>query len=319
MRMISDVRPGQTNIVIDSINGNPILLRKGEVFQVFFYFELEDLFYTHDPDNGGLTTEQQKTIFGKQVGGQIGNPKRTMRSPSIGDWNIWPFKENSGSGISGYTVWGHDISYFTGGSYSQKVWTEGMPKRTPVLGNDEAWSMFTYNVGWNEADPNNDRLNAKWGPNPAYPNAPLPLIDGTYTCEYTLYGRVGGGPNSQQEYKFTVTIIIGGEGVDGDRNNGTFTDVLTNMGEYTNFSDSVEGIDELEVRIGTVMAVVSNIGIILSVLMSGILGIKYMVSSVEEKAEFKKDMLPYLIGALLVFGISAFVKFLQLFGEGLNK
>ena len=35
------------------------------------------------------------------------------------------------------------------------------------------------------------------------------------------------------------------------------------------------------------------------------LGIKYMMGSVEEKAEYKKTLLPYFIGAAFVFGATA--------------
>ena len=37
----------------------------------------------------------------------------------------------------------------------------------------------------------------------------------------------------------------------------------------------------------------------------GVLGIKYMVGSAEEKADYKKSMIPYLVGAVLIFAASA--------------
>ncbi len=46
------------------------------------------------------------------------------------------------------------------------------------------------------------------------------------------------------------------------------------------------------------------IGTITSVLALIIIGIKYMVGSVEEKAEYKKTMQPYLIGTVMVFSIT---------------
>ena len=49
---------------------------------------------------------------------------------------------------------------------------------------------------------------------------------------------------------------------------------------------------------------VQAIGSIISVLVLVILGIKYMMGSAEEKAEYKKTMIPYLIGAILVFAAS---------------
>lgn len=50
-----------------------------------------------------------------------------------------------------------------------------------------------------------------------------------------------------------------------------------------------------------IIGIVKAIGTIISVLMLVILGIKYMLGSSEEKAEYKKTMIPYLIGAILIF------------------
>ena len=40
---------------------------------------------------------------------------------------------------------------------------------------------------------------------------------------------------------------------------------------------------------------------------------------VEEKAEYKKTMLPYLIGAVLVFATSNLIAIIYKFGQGLNN
>lgn len=67
---------------------------------------------------------------------------------------------------------------------------------------------------------------------------------------------------------------------------------------------------------GTQTAQLDNVGNgllqILAIVGSGLsliflicLGIKYMLGSVEERAQYKKTMLPYLIGAILVFGASS--------------
>lgn len=53
-----------------------------------------------------------------------------------------------------------------------------------------------------------------------------------------------------------------------------------------------------------IIGLVQMIGTITSVLALIIIGIKYMVGSVEEKAEYKKTMKPYLIGAVMVFSIT---------------
>lgn len=46
------------------------------------------------------------------------------------------------------------------------------------------------------------------------------------------------------------------------------------------------------------------IGIVVAVITLAVLGIKYMTGSVSEKAEYKKTMIPYLIGAILVVAIT---------------
>lgn len=44
------------------------------------------------------------------------------------------------------------------------------------------------------------------------------------------------------------------------------------------------------------------IGIVVAVIVGSILGIKYMMGSVEEKAEYKQTLLAYLISCAVVFG-----------------
>ena len=53
-----------------------------------------------------------------------------------------------------------------------------------------------------------------------------------------------------------------------------------------------------------IVKIVSTIGSVVSVIVLIVLGIKYMMGSAEEKAEYKKTLLPYIIGAALVFAAS---------------
>ena len=57
----------------------------------------------------------------------------------------------------------------------------------------------------------------------------------------------------------------------------------------------------------TIINVVSIVGSGIAIIAIIVLGVKYMMGSVEEKAEYKKTLLPYLIGAILVFAASALV------------
>ena len=53
-----------------------------------------------------------------------------------------------------------------------------------------------------------------------------------------------------------------------------------------------------------IVQIASTVGSILSVIVIIVLGIKYMMGSVEERADYKKTMLPYLIGAIFIFAAS---------------
>ena len=58
---------------------------------------------------------------------------------------------------------------------------------------------------------------------------------------------------------------------------------------------------------GTVVAVIRAFGIVVSVVVLLIIGIKYMLGSVEEKADYKTSMKPYLIGVFIFFGLSQLI------------
>ena len=51
----------------------------------------------------------------------------------------------------------------------------------------------------------------------------------------------------------------------------------------------------------SIIKIVSTAGAIISVVVLIVLGIKYMMGSAEEKAEYKKTLLPYIVGAAFVF------------------
>ncbi len=81
--------------------------------------------------------------------------------------------------------------------------------------------------------------------------------------------------------------------------------------------DVVGGSKLLE-KINIVLGWANNIAIMASVLVLSIIGIKYMAGSVEEKAEYKKNMKPYLVGCVLAFGIMTILKIISSVAQMLN-
>lgn len=64
-------------------------------------------------------------------------------------------------------------------------------------------------------------------------------------------------------------------------------------------------VDTIKTLGGQIIGVVRTVGVLVAVVILLILGIKYMMGSAEEKADYKKSMIPYIVGAVLIFGASA--------------
>lgn len=71
--------------------------------------------------------------------------------------------------------------------------------------------------------------------------------------------------------------------------------------------------DDMQTFGGKILGVLTTAGIILSVIILVVLGIKYMLGSAEEKAEYKKTLMPYVIGAVLIFGASTIANIVSQF------
>lgn len=61
-------------------------------------------------------------------------------------------------------------------------------------------------------------------------------------------------------------------------------------------------------KAGPVLGAIQYIGIGIAVLVLAVIGIKYLLTSVEGKAEYKKTMIPYIIGCAFLIFTSLIVK-----------
>lgn len=72
-----------------------------------------------------------------------------------------------------------------------------------------------------------------------------------------------------------------------------------------NYTTRIDGQGDLT-KIGQkIVSIISVVAMVIAVIVLLILGIKYMIGSASEKAEFKKSMIPYLVGAIIIFGAGA--------------
>lgn len=91
-------------------------------------------------------------------------------------------------------------------------------------------------------------------------------------------------------------------------NSSVIFSATISTGSITNSKNLGTADSEIE-KIGTrIFTAVSNVGIVASVVVIAIIGLKYMLGSVDEKAKYKETLMPYLIGAFLIFSASAIGK-----------
>ena len=83
--------------------------------------------------------------------------------------------------------------------------------------------------------------------------------------------------------------------------------------------ESVTGETQLQNVGKDIVGILRTIGIILSVVILIILGIKYMMGSAEEKADYKKSMIPYIVGAALIFAASSLAEVIFQFFNNISS
>ena len=71
-------------------------------------------------------------------------------------------------------------------------------------------------------------------------------------------------------------------------------------------------------KVKPIVSAITTIGIVVAIISVMLIGIRYMIGSVEQKAEYKKTMVPFLIGFFLLFAVSAVVKLVYNAATALN-
>ena len=74
---------------------------------------------------------------------------------------------------------------------------------------------------------------------------------------------------------------------------------------FSGETNNINGLDTLTNAGNKIIGIIQVVGMIVSVIILMVLGIKYMMGSAEEKASYKKTMIPYVVGAILLFAASA--------------
>lgn len=102
----------------------------------------------------------------------------------------------------------------------------------------------------------------------------------------------------------------------GDADGGSdITNPITNPDAYK--PGEVSGTKTANIG-KSILAIVQAFGVIVAVAGCIFIGIKYMLGSVEEKAEYKKTMVPYIIGLVLLFGTTTVVNLIYSIVTGIK-
>ena len=95
------------------------------------------------------------------------------------------------------------------------------------------------------------------------------------------------------------------------------TDALGSLDSYNGGNGA--GSSRLQAKAEIILGAIQVIGVVVSVIILIAMGIKYMFGSIEEKSEYKETMIPYLIGAVLVFSGTTIPEIIYQIAQNINK
>ncbi len=87
---------------------------------------------------------------------------------------------------------------------------------------------------------------------------------------------------------------------------------MSDVTDNVNFWKPANEADDSEFisKVNDLIGVIRTVGTVVSLLTLIVIGIKFITGSVEQKAEYKKTMIPWLVGAIMIFGITNITTFI---------
>ena len=111
----------------------------------------------------------------------------------------------------------------------------------------------------------------------------------------------------------SVLGVVSGE----PRSAVTSVDALSDAGYYTPADKTGEGKEAIKIA-GRILGAIQNIGIVAAVVIAAVIGFKYILGSLEERAEYKQTLLPYVIGVVLLVAVPTVANILYKLGTSLK-
>ena len=99
-------------------------------------------------------------------------------------------------------------------------------------------------------------------------------------------------------------------------------DIITGADNFINSGkNGIVSIDESELQSGSnlIYNILVLIGMCIAIIVAGILGIKFMLGSAEEKSQIMEALVPFVIGCIVVFGAFMFWKIFVNIGKSISS
>ena len=96
---------------------------------------------------------------------------------------------------------------------------------------------------------------------------------------------------------------------------------IIDPGDYEpgSINEAFNDTEEIVNIASTIIAVIRTVGVVVTVVALLVMGIKYMTGSIEEKADYKKSMIPYLIGVFIFFALSQIIAIIMDLTSQINQ
>lgn len=59
---------------------------------------------------------------------------------------------------------------------------------------------------------------------------------------------------------------------------------------------------EIKTIINNIYSIIFPLGVVITVIVGGVLGIKFMMASADDKAKIKESLIPYVVGCVVIYG-----------------
>lgn len=83
-----------------------------------------------------------------------------------------------------------------------------------------------------------------------------------------------------------------------------------NPGQYKPGNIPASDVSGFTGKVGVALGAIRNFSVVTAVIALMIIGFKYIIGSVEEKANYKATMIPYIIGCVMVVAGTTIVSFI---------